>query len=327
VNLVHSRCRYRPQFDVLEDRALPNSLLSLQEAFSHSGGPALGELSSLISAAGSQDAPPPSATVSDPQPKENAPGNGPQTAVGQTTASTQTQAAVTPSTNQAAPLTARGTETDQTPGVLPVQSHAYGASYGEWSARWWQYALSIPAPQSPFFDQTGADFAVGQSGKVWYLSGGIEFTPNGQPPAGNLNVLDRSVTLSTGKALFFPVLNSETDNVVPGGTNTNYTADQLRAFAKQQQDSAENMFAQIDGRSVLNVSQYRVTSPVFSYTLPDNNIEGVPAQVVYPAVGDGVYLMVAPLSPGQHTIRFGGDFGPGNFALDITYHITVTPGN
>ena len=31
----------------------------------------------------------------------------------------------------------------------------------------------------------------------------------------------------------------------------------------------------------------------------------------------------APLSAGQHTIHFGGDFGPGNFALDVTYHITV----
>ena len=34
-----------------------------------------------------------------------------------------------------------------------------------------------------------------------------------------------------------------------------------------------------------------------------------------PAVSDGVYLMLRPLSVGQHTIHFAGDFGPGSFAL------------
>ena len=26
------------------------------------------------------------------------------------------------------------------PGILPPNSHAFGASYSEWSARWWQWA-------------------------------------------------------------------------------------------------------------------------------------------------------------------------------------------
>jgi hypothetical protein len=76
-----------------------------------------------------------------------------------------------------------------------------------------------------------------------------------------------------------------------------------------------------------------VASPVFSYTLPADNVYAaldggipVPARTVTPAVGDGVYVMLKPLSPGLHTIHFSGDFGPGNFGLDVTYHITVVPG-
>ena len=48
---------------------------------------------------------------------------------------------------------------------------------------------------------------------------------------------------------------------------------------------------------------------VYSYTLPDNNIVSfasgvnVPAQTVSPAVGDGVYLMLRPLSVGQHVAQ------------------------
>jgi hypothetical protein len=220
------------------------------------------------------------------------------------------------------------------PGVAPVQSNPYGASYGEWSARWWQYALSVPADTSPFFDYTGANFAVGQAGNVWFLSGVIVFSSPGQPlPPGQVNTVVRDVTMPSGTALFVPVLNTEYDNLVPGGPNTTFTVDQLRAFAQQTMASAENLQMQVDGRSIVDLSHYDVTSPVFSYTLPDNNIDTVltgvntPAQTVSPVVGDGVYVMLRPLSVGQHTIHFAGDFGPGNFGLDVTYHITVTPGH
>ena len=40
------------------------------------------------------------------------------------------------------------------------------------------------------------------------------------------------------------------------------------------------------------------------------------------AVGDGFYLMLKPLSPGRHTVNFGGTCC-GGFTLDITYYLTV----
>jgi hypothetical protein len=225
---------------------------------------------------------------------------------------------------------------ENNPGVAPVQSNPYGASYAQWSARWWQYALSVPTSQSPFLDQTGENFAAGQSGNVWFLSGAFVFSPGpGAPPPINPNLaqVDRHVTLPSGKALFFPVLNAEWDNLVPGGPNTTFTVDELRQLAKQNMDAAENLKVEVDGRSVKDVAGYRVQSPVFSYSLPQDNITSfatgidVPGQTVSPAVSDGVYLMLRPLSVGKHVIHFSGDFGPNQFALDITYHITVTPGH
>ncbi len=229
---------------------------------------------------------------------------------------------------------ASGDADKNNPGVAPVQSNPYGSSYGEWSARWWQYALSVDAEHSPFFDYTGANFDVGQSGKVWYLSGVIVFTSPGQPlPSGQVNTVVRNVSLPSGTSLFVPVLNVEEDNLNPGGTNFNYSADQLRTFAHEAMASAENMQMQVDGKQVQDLMHYDVTSPVFSYTLPKDNIDtvltgaNVPSQTVTPVVGEGVYVMLRPLPVGQHTIHFAGDFGPGNFALDVTYHITVTPGH
>jgi hypothetical protein len=223
------------------------------------------------------------------------------------------------------------------PGVAPLQSNPHGASYATWSARWWQYALAIPADQSPFLDTTGANFAVNQSGNVWYLSGVFCLNMNGQPcPPGSPATADRTVTLAAGTSLFFPVLNAETDNLnidpnSPGfGTqNLGFSVDQLRAQAKAFIDDAVQngvLAVTVDGRALQNVASYRVTSPVFSYTLPDNNIAGVPAQTVTPAVSDGIFVMLRPLPVGQHTIEIIGSAPNFDFALDVTYHITVTPG-
>ncbi len=35
------------------------------------------------------------------------------------------------------------------PGVVPVNSNFHGKTYGEWSAEWWKWVLSIPADRNP----------------------------------------------------------------------------------------------------------------------------------------------------------------------------------
>ena len=53
-----------------------------------------------------------------------------------------------------------------------------------------------------------------------------------------------------------------------------------------------------------------------------------PKGIYAPAMTDGYWVMLAPLSPGQHTLEFGGTVGsPVNFTLDITYNLTVVESN
>ena len=85
-------------------------------------------------------------------------------------------------------------------------------------------------------------------------------------------------------------------------------------------------------------SPYRVQSPAFTYTVASHNnllaaiFDGpcIPDGItVTPAVSDGVFLMLSPLSVGQHTIHFVGVVGPVAspfFFKDITYNITVASG-
>jgi hypothetical protein len=206
------------------------------------------------------------------------------------------------------------------PGVIPPNAKAYGMTYGEWSAKWWQWAYSLPVGQNPFFDENGscANGANGQLGPVWFLTGVIN----------DSGTAVRNCIVPAGKALFFPVLNAEGATLEGNGS----TEAELREFPTYVIGLVTNLAAEIDGVSLGNLQDYRAASPLFTYgPLPDNNVlqlfgYDAPAGATSLAAADGFYLMVAPLSVGEHTIHFTGTVGdPINFTLDITYNLTVAP--
>jgi len=92
----------------------------------------------------------------------------------------------------------------------PRGGHAFGQTYSQWAASWWQWALSIPADISPLNDPTGANAAPGQSGHVWFLAGIL---------GGSGGAATRSVAVPAGKALFFPILNYTWVNMPELGAN------------------------------------------------------------------------------------------------------------
>ena len=203
-------------------------------------------------------------------------------------------------------------------------SAPYGRTYGEWSAKWWKYVLAIPAVDNPLLnDDKNARY---QRGPVWFLTG--KFCLNSS--CATLLPVVRSVTIPAEKAVFFPVANSEWDNL---GVSPPLSVAEERAAAQASQDTVTSMSADLDGQAIGNLdpltSPFRVVSPVFDYSIPDNNIYqalGYPfgRQTIEDAVGDGVYVMLKPLSPGSHVLHFAAAFNF-DFAFDVTYYITVRP--
>jgi hypothetical protein len=200
-------------------------------------------------------------------------------------------------------------------GVLPPQSNPYGMTYGEWSARWWQWILSIPTSVNPLLDPTGADCGQGQLGPVWFLAGTF---------GGSAS---RACTIPAGKSILFPILNAECSTVEGNGT----TDKALRACAMGLIDHATKVEADIDGRSLVDltgtppVSPFRVQSPLFNFTLPSDNILGItnPDPNPSPSVSDGYWIILAPLSVGEHIIHFRGEVPVFSFTTEATYTITV----
>lgn len=206
----------------------------------------------------------------------------------------------------------------------------FGRTYAEWSAEWRQWADSFPALQHPLFDT--APCTAGQSGPVWFLGGrfcAIDINPS----CANAPAV-RSCTVPAGKALYLPVLNiSCLDAEAKNGLclSAGPLAPQMRAVIADIMDRTSDLRVTVDGRRITGdlKSQFRVQSPVYTTLLPDGNLyqalgEPVITAGSYFAVDDGVYVMLKPLSKGNHVVNFRGSFPPEfNFTLDFTYLLTV----
>jgi hypothetical protein len=203
--------------------------------------------------------------------------------------------------------------------IFQPNSQPFGLSYADWTARWWQWAYSVPREVNPSYDDTGKYCAQGQSGPVWFLTGTYK------------HPVDRYCTIPAGKAILFTILNSECSFAEFPNLKSE---EQLRQCAKQMQDSVVHLEASVNGIPLSSLEKYRIQSPLFNFTVPHDNILGLPPQTTQ-AVSDGNWVFLKPLPVGNHTIYFKGGLknitdssshgfaGPIGWDYPNTYHITV----
>jgi hypothetical protein len=213
--------------------------------------------------------------------------------------------------------------------VFPPQSHPYGVSFQEWAARYWQRTLSLPVDAASY----AAPLSDGQSGKVWVLAG-----PLGSAPTGTVQF-----SIPEGKAMLISPLTYWVDNAnCPSFTD--FTVDDLRGQVAAEWTQVTETSCTIDGVTIPGLanpqdSPYLFDSTVFSYTLPDHDtyptvLFGATCiangTTIGGAVAEGEFLMIKPLSVGQHIIHGTDIVGPvtsPSLVVDITYVITVTKGD
>jgi hypothetical protein len=220
------------------------------------------------------------------------------------------------------PAGAYGDDKDR-PKIVDRDALAYGRSYAEWSAAWNQWADSIPVTQHPLFDN--GDCSTEQSGPVWFLGG--KFCAVG---ATCSYTAIRSCTVPAGKSLFFPIADFEDsaleENVsIHPGDSTYQQIATLRNVVSSL-EGVTDIFFQIDHQPIRQLQKYGVYSVAFGFTLPADNLFSAvypPPNNYYqegtyfPGVDFGYYIMLQPLTPGNHTLHFGASW------LDITYNLTV----
>jgi len=204
--------------------------------------------------------------------------------------------------------------------VVPVDSKFLGNTYGGWSADWWKWVVSIPADRNPLSATGNFNAAIGQSGDVWFLAGTL-----GGP------TVNRNCKIPAGKALFFPIINAEGSKVEGNGK----TPEELRAYAKGLIDHVTVREVTVDGHPLIHLDKFRVESKPFVFKLPLKNILVSPDGSTAPAgpslaMSDGYWIMLKPLSEGDHYIHIRGvavfDDDPKNiftFETDVTYHLII----
>jgi hypothetical protein len=184
----------------------------------------------------------------------------------------------------------------------------YGLTYGQWTVKWWHWALSIPKKNNPLLDDIGCFADVGQNGPVWFIAG--TFGENKLPR--------RVCTVPSSKAVLFPVINYEADVIQDPELVDEID---LIEHVSQDMDDIITKEAVIDGK---NVSVFRVKSdpPVFPVTLGIDNPISLPSGIINVAA-DGYWVFLKPLNCGEHQIYFHGACSGGTRNSKAKYKLMV----
>ena len=165
--------------------------------------------------------------------------------------------------------------------VYLKDSKPQGITFEEWSARWWQWLLSIPKSYSPVMDFTGQFAAMAQPySNVFFLCQTIEGVPV-QPI--------RKISIKRGNCIFMPILNWISNFYEHGSTEQ-----ELIGIAKQKMDVIGNIDVTSNGEKINGLKDYRFASTFFQVDLPRDNILDLPSGEAR-FVSDGYWLFTLPI--------------------------------
>jgi hypothetical protein len=176
---------------------------------------------------------------------------------------------------------------------------------GELGKQWWELVMSIPGPQNPFLDDTGASCGIGQRGNTWFLYSS-SFGPR----------VDLKCTIPAGKTIFLAVV---------AGICVPYPGETIAQnieFCREGSDLTDLLVLRINGKARNDLIERRALYKPFALPAPEENVFGF-APGIFVAVHDGFFAKVPPLSPGHHTIRVRGAASTVGFSTDTLYRLHI----
>ena len=212
------------------------------------------------------------------------------------------------------------------------QPKMHGKTYGEWSAKWWQWVRSIPDPDghsNPLTSSGKVDCSIGQSGPVFFLAGTTGSAP-----------VVRECTVPAGKKLLVSPLNFMFFNEPTDPPPPLTVAEKRELLESIFNDTipgplnsrACHLAVTVDGVSIVSaaVPIARTQSPAFRIEIGEHDVFGSTAGTVdEAAVSDGFWVLLR-LPRGQHTLHVQGALCDENtnkpltgFQQDYTYHLRV----
>jgi hypothetical protein len=171
------------------------------------------------------------------------------------------------------------------------------------TASWWQKFVAIADSNALARCDVG-------TGQIVFLAG---------TTGGSAN---RSCTTNKAKSFLVPLINVECSTVEGNGT----TFEELRRCAAEDYaDHFTDLKLVIDGQAVGNVNSLRVRAQSTFTPVPGNVFINVSQPTNSQFASDGYWALIK-LTPGEHTLTFGGTFVPVSgepFVTEATYHLDV----
>jgi hypothetical protein len=189
-----------------------------------------------------------------------------------------------------------------------------GLTYGQWTVKWWKWAISNPADRNPVVDNSGRYAATNQPTDIWFLAGILadEKKERKYPK--------RECTIPSGRPVLIPILNCETDSIEYPELKHD---DELLEHLSNQVESIERKECYINGQQII---PQRVQSDplIFDiYVHPDfdqKHHKGGDSR----AAADGYWVLLKPLPTGKYSIRFEGSCENGKLNSGAEYSINIS---
>lgn len=185
-------------------------------------------------------------------------------------------------------------------------------TYGQWTAKWWQWVFSISAGVNPITDKTGRYANANQpSDNVWFLAGNFAAEDKEFPK--------RKCRVPSNRAILFPVVNCEANQLEYPHLKTEQD---LINYVSNDEDSIVQKECFINGEAV-PVTRVRSDPPVFPLTIVKDNFAGIKSTGYTTAAADGYWVFLKPLPKGRYAIRFAGACEAGRLNSGANYDLEV----
>jgi hypothetical protein len=188
------------------------------------------------------------------------------------------------------------------------ESKPYGLTYGQWTVKWWKWALSVQKDRNPIVDTSGANASISNNDpNVFFLAGTL----------GGAEV-ERMCEVPPNRSILFPVINYEV-NLTDDPEFSNDS--ELVAGVKQDIDDILYLETSVDGNEV---KIFRISSdpPIFDL---EDNFESTSGRESNSkrASSDGYWVFLKPLRKGEHELFFAGSCSAGTRNVKASYRLNV----
>lgn len=208
--------------------------------------------------------------------------------------------------------------------LIGATTRAKSRAYQRLAKGWLRWVFSQPWSTGPVNDPTGAQCGNEQSGGVWYLAG----TPGG--PA------TRECTIPSHTPLFMPLDNVwvlPSQEEIDGAGGLDVITPQVAAYFESLRGDACAISLRVDG--VEQVTDLTMADEQLWTAVPRpfpvyhdaDNFSGR-SEGVYPAYTAGHFALLAPLTPGDHTVELSASLcymGSVYFQTSVDWTLHVTP--